>query len=166
MLKSKKTFSLLMLVVFIWGIIGYKVYSQLTDTVMIASEPLQIKKYIGNSTDSMHLVFSYPDPFLKNVNVKRTEPKHIVRVSSVQARQTPSVTKATFVIDWSQVKYFGVMSNASRAVKTGIVHFDNNDFFVREGDKIDVFSVLDVRADSIKLGCGNSTQYIRKQKSD
>lgn len=164
MLKNKKTVGLLSLVVIIWGIIGHKIYSQLTDdAVVTVQRTLPPKKYADNSDENIHLVFSYADPFLKNVTIKTVVQQRTIQKVTLQSKKTLVEAKPTPVIDWSLVKYYGVMSNASRAVKTGIVRFDSEDFFVRVGDRVDIFTVLDVQGDSIKLGCQNSIRYIKKQ---
>lgn len=164
MLKNKKTVGLLSLVVIIWGIIGHKIYRQLTDdAVVTVQRTLPPKKYTDNPDEYVHLAFSYADPFLKNVIVKTAVRQHSIKKITLQSKKTMFEAKPVPVIDWSLLKYYGVMSNATRAVKTGIVHFDSEDFFVREGDRIDIFTVLDVREDSIKLGCESSMRYIKKQ---
>jgi hypothetical protein len=163
MLKSKKTFGLLLLVVIIWGIVGYKIYSQLTDDAVMTIREVALPGSYSDSVDeSMHLAFSYADPFLKNVTVKKVEFQRIIH-KVTRPNKMPVIAKSAPVINWSLVKYYGLMSNASRAVKTGVVRFDEEDFFVREGDHVDIFTVLDVRKDSIKLGFDNSIRYIRKQ---
>lgn len=164
MLKNKKTVGLLLLVVIIWGVIGYKIYSQLTDDAVVTiQESTTMKKSDYPADESIHLAFSYADPFLKNVMTKRVESKHTIQKTRLQSKRIKVEAKSVPIIDWSLLKYYGVMNNASRSVKTGIVRFDDDDFFVREGDRVDIFTVLDVRDDSIKLGCEKTMRYIRKQ---
>lgn len=164
MLRSKKTVGLLLLAVIVWGIIGYKIYSQLANSdVETVRKRAQMKKNSDNTAERLQFSLSYADPFLKNVMVEKVEPKRAIQKVTLQAKRIPIQTKPVQLIDWSLLKYYGVMNNASRAVKTGIVRFDGEDFFVREGDRVDVFTVVDVRDDSIKLSFENSMRYIKKQ---
>lgn len=164
MLRNKKTVGLLLLVVIVWGIIGYKIYSHLASSDFgTVRKQTQMRKKNDNTAERLHFSLSYADPFLKNVTVEKVELQRAIQKVTLQAKRIPIETKPVQLIDWSLLKYYGVMNNASRAVKTGIVRFDEEDFFVREGDRVDIFTVVDVRDDSIKLRFENSTRYIKKQ---
>ncbi|SKC59300.1 hypothetical protein [Ohtaekwangia koreensis] len=167
MLRNKKLFTLTTLVILIWGVIGYKIYRQIEgNSEMAVHQRLdRVKQAIPQN--NLSLLLSYEDPFLKHVIIKSPEPKHQSNVQpTVRKRQVQPVVNQAPIIDWSKLAYYGLMSNASRKVKTGIVRFDNNDFFVREGETLDIFTVLEVGSDSIKMGLGNTVRYIKKEKNN
>ena len=167
MLRNKKLFILTTLVILIWGVIGYKIYRQIegNSEMTLHQRPDPVKQTI--SQNNLSLLLSYEDPFLKHVIIRRPEPKHQSSMQpAVRRRQVQPIINQTPIIDWSKLSYYGLMSNASRKVKTGIVRFDNNDFFVREGETLDIFIVLEVGSDSIKMGLGNTVKYIKKEKNN
>jgi len=163
MLKNKRLLILLIMVILIWGVIGYKVYKHLEgDSVIdIQRPPRTMKQELPK--ESMRLSLKYADPFLKNVIVKKGVEKRSILTAMRKQSVKATTTSVPVHIDWSRLKYFGMMRNSSRQLKTGIVRVDNNDVFVREGEQVDIFTILDIGVDSIKVKHSLEIKYIRKE---
>jgi hypothetical protein len=158
-MKNKKLTMLLVLVASIWGTIGYKIITQFGDDDVElrpivkknATEIKEVKRYT--------LSLAYVDPFLKKRSVALGEPsKKIIKQPKKIVVAAPVV-----VVDWSVIKYAGLVFNKSRKVKMGSVRINNNDYFVREGDEAEGFLMSDINSDSIKATFDTVSKYIKKE---
>ncbi|MBT1710553.1 hypothetical protein KK062_20075 [Fulvivirgaceae bacterium PWU5] len=159
-LKNKKLLILSVLVVGIWGIIGYRIYDQMQDDAPVAVRPSRTPVQTVAETNTYTLSLSYPDPFLR----QQVKPVVAVKKSVAPKVQRPVVATAPSVmINWSLLQYRGMISNATRKKKTAIVQYSGKDYIVGEGEEIDGFKVLEVHADSIRFGMDSQTKYIKKK---
>jgi hypothetical protein len=160
--NNKKLLILIVLVTAIWGLIGYKVYIQLRE------EPIAVhtvsNRFIADTTrrEDYTLLLSYQDPFLKKTGKKKTELKTTTIPQTPKKRTTPVTLPPRVMVDWTKIKYLGVMNNTSRQVKTVAIRLDGNDHFVKEGEAIDGFKILEVRPDSVKVGIEGTVKYIKR----
>lgn len=150
---------LLVLVLVVWGTIGYKLYSGLQEgDDAVTFTP---KRFVGDTVqhEEYTLKLDYDDPFLKNGTKKNTA--HAPR--SIRRQEKPSAVPAV-IIPWESIRYFGMLQNTSRKNKTVSVKFNEEDVFLREGEEVGGFTVLEIQRDSLKMGYGTYTKYIRKEK--
>jgi hypothetical protein len=158
-MKDKKMVMLLVLVACIWGTIGYKIIVQLSDD---DSVPIMMKttvKAVAEIKTEYKLSLAYVDPFLKKRTLSVEPKRTIFRFAKPVVAETPAV-----VVDWSVIKYAGLVFNNSRKVKMGSVKVNNNDYFVKEGDVVEGFVVSDINSDSIKMSFQTSSSYIKRAK--
>jgi hypothetical protein len=158
LVRNKKLLILSVLVVGIWGVIGYRIYDHLQDDAPVARRPSRTPVQTVAETDTYTLSLAYPDPFLRQpvkavVVAKRAAPKV----------QRPVVAPPSVMINWSLLEYKGMISNATRKKKAAIVRYTENDYIVGEGQEIDGFKVMEIYADSIRFSMASQTKYIRKK---
>jgi len=160
-MKNKKLTMLLVLVACIWGTIGYKVISQLNEDDLSPIEPRRfVAKGVSESKVEYTLSLSYVDPFLKKVTSSSEPVKR--RIVKQPVKVEPTVPP--IIIDWSVVQYFGLVNNNTRKSKTASVKINANEYFVREGEMVDGFSVGIINVDSIKMMFGTSSKFIKRNK--
>lgn len=159
-LKNKKLLILSVLVVGIWGIIGYRIYDQMQEDGPVTVRPSRKPVQTVAAVDTYTLALSYPDPFLR----QQVKPVVAVKKSVTPKVQRPAVVAApSIMINWSLFQYSGMIGNATRKKKTAIVLYNGKDYIVGEGEEIDGFKVLEVYADSIRFGMDSQTKYIKKK---
>jgi hypothetical protein len=161
-LKNKKLLILSILVIGIWGVIGYRIYDQVQEDTPATVRPSRTPMQTVAKTNTYTLSLSYPDPFLR----QQVKPVAAAKKSVTPKVQRPVVAAApSVIINWSLLQYMGMISNATRKKKTAIVRYNGNDYIVGEGEKIDGFNVLEVHADSIRFGMDSQTKYIKKKNN-
>jgi hypothetical protein len=159
-MKNKKLLILIVLVVGVWGTIGVKVYQSMTeDEVYDQPVPRRlVKDTVVEEKYELSLV--YTDPFLKS-DIK---PKPKLTIASkkpvVKTKPKPVVSN----IDWNYVKYLGAVYNASRKTKTASVRLGNSDHLMKEGESVEGFRLIEIKADSIKVAFERTEKYIKRNK--
>lgn len=155
---------LIVIVLGVWGTIGYQLYSGFIHSpVKINSSKLNVS---GPSVQNnqYNLTFEYTDPFLKPEVRKMTVP----RVSEKKRTEHSEVKQGQLriFIDWSKIEYLGVIHNASQNIPVATVRIFGNEFYVRENEKIDIFTIVKILNDSIQLSVQNELMYIKRNKKN
>lgn len=147
---NKKLIILIVLVLGVWGAIGYRVYVALNvDEVPVVMRKRKV------TTDTIAptrytLLLSYPDPFLKKAHeVKQKVTPRPSTINKKQTIETPLQSAADTYIDWNKVEYLGAMRNARTGVWIATIKIAEKEYLVREQEQVDLFSVTYIRADSI-----------------
>jgi hypothetical protein len=161
LLRNRKLLILSVLVIAVWGLVGYRIYNQLDE----APEPKpehtsRMQAQTVAAANTYVLALSYPDPFLR----QQLKPAATKKTASGPRIQRPVVhATPSLMINWSVLRYLGVMSNATRKKQTAIVRYNGSDFIVGIGGEIDGFKVLEIYGDSIRIGMETQTKYIKKE---
>ena len=154
MLKNKKfTYVLLVLVLIIWGVIFYKVYSnfggkkqfeKILPQVIITDEK-------GQNDSIFTLVLDYPDPFLKGIGL----PDH----TSLNSLSKSSTIKQNPV--WPQIEYRGLLSISNKKESTGLLKVQNLDCLVKSGKVYSGVKIRSITKDSIFLEYLKQSRWLR-----
>lgn len=159
MLKSKKAiYVLLPLVLIVWGLILYKVFTGLSDgpdlpvySNQVPSE--SVERATEPDTFSIHA--NYRDPFLgkllskKPVVKKSKKPKKVLK-------------KPPVVIRWPSITYGGMVRNQQSQKMVAMVKISGKDNLMKEGEELDGIQLVKVYRDSIQLGFQGEKKMITK----
>lgn len=145
MLKNKKlVYLLLPLVLIIWGLIFYRIYTNLHGKQVNSSFRKQVTKEIdvSNNEEKPKLSLNYPDPFLKSASGGTVKTK-------VSHQPTDEHSQP---INWPMITYRGmVRSEKQKAKVMGFLRVGTKDLLVHKGDVAHELTVLRIAKDSIQL---------------
>lgn len=166
MKDKKKVVFLLAAVAGIWGVIGWKVYEALLSDDNVAynyavtkTKPVELPTYEG-----YELLLDYNDPFLGKTRAVR------------RGRSTQSVSKTTKTrpstktnqpkqpekeINWSVVKYHGVVINPRTNQKTASFIINGKDYILNQGEEAEGFKLEAIAGDSVKVSTQGNSKYVR-----
>lgn len=167
MLKSKKSiFILLPINIFIWGFIGYKIYTALNDDENILPTEISVSKIKKNKNDSTLYVLdlNYEDPFLKE------EPKYIKQQTTAKSIQPPpsGSNKApkkpvkTEIIPAKEIKYLGLIQNKTSGASTALISINGTSHVVRKGETVEGLVIKSISDTEIAMKDGKSVLSIKK----
>lgn len=171
-MKNKTTtYGLMLLVLFLWGYIVYKIYKGVTgDDAPLpvnTEKKTTVKESVAVDVDEYTLSLAYRDPFLgkaadSHVDRPRAAlPRSGVRVSVATPRvQAPAAT--TEPIDWSFIQFKGIMKNPSSQKMVSIVMINNAQYMLEEGALAGGIKMLKVYKDSLKISYKNVKKTITR----
>ena len=163
--QNKKVVILVVLVLGIWGTIAARIIMGLTEEEVVDMPILRNLSKDTVQTVSYDLALSYDDPFLKrDRKVSVTSPSAAVVRHKIKM-QTPAPPAPEIVIPWNLIQYSGLIYNSTRKSKTAAIILADKEYFLREGEELENFKVLEILSDSIKVGYSTSKQfkYIKKK---
>ena len=140
MLKNKKiTYLLIILVMLIWGLVFYKIYSKFGGSKRIVkSLPKSVGSIESNQSDSIFtLVLNYPDPFLKAGSQADNHPVTAANIPQKQA------------IVWPSIEYRGYVVLSNKKECTGLLKIQNSDLLVKQGKEYFEVKIRSITKDSI-----------------
>jgi hypothetical protein len=150
MFRNKKiTYLLIALVVLIWGLIFYKIYSNFGGNRQTKDELPQaaISAEVRQVDSIFTLSLDYPDPFLKGLG---------------QPVETPvSNSGNTRIINWPPVEYRGLLSSNSKNGSTGLLKIQNSNLLVKQGKVYSAVKIRTITRDSIFLEFQNEKRWQR-----
>ena len=161
-MKHVKLGLLVLAVLGVWGTIGYRIVSGLSDE----TNPIPVVRKSQPERDSvMHypLSLSYPDPFLSQ------KVYAIVSEQTKSATQVPKLTApkenkpTTALVDWNKVEYVGMIQNPDRNVRVATIRIAGQDYFVKEGERVDIFIVSSISKDSIQVSLDDQIKFIKRK---
>lgn len=143
------------LVIFVWGLIAYKVLSyfngnsniQLPDANPIKSAGIKVKK------ETFKINASYSDPFLKEVKVKNSNSRGIQGYNDYQDYQPAKVQ-----VSWPEIVYSGIIETTDKNNRIGLLKIKGSNFLVKNQDSVMNIRVLWVYKDSINLRYSNEVK--------
>lgn len=162
-MKNKKVTTLLIIVVVgIWGVIFFRLVSSMSGEddyigrsdirVKINAKDFQeIKPYI--------LIAKYRDPFLGRTF--HEEGKGVIS----QRKNIPIVKKETIPaveIDWSFIKYLGLINNSKINKKVGLISINNDEYMISDGDVIKEVKCIKTYKDSICISYQGKIKCLKR----
>lgn len=165
MMKNKKfTYVLGCLVLLVWGIIVYRIFSsmggdeedQIPVAVKVSKEPY--KDYTVNK-DTTRLLLNYKDPFeiIKQLDtVIKAESHKLLTTKSI-----PVTTKPAF--NWGFIKYSGYVRNPGSKKLIAILNINGKVLMMTEGETADQVKLVKNLQDSIKVNFNGKTTFIKIQ---
>jgi hypothetical protein len=160
-MKGKKTtFFLLPVVLAIWAVIGWKVYTAVKDNDE-SNAPAQIitpsKEAVAELPDTIVLLANYRDPFLDKPVVQAPKAKNpaVQKAPAVKAEQ-PKVSA------WPALSYQGLIKRNSDQKMVGFLSVNGASSFVQPGQAAGEIKVMRMWKDSIEVAFGKEKRILRK----
>lgn len=152
---KSKNIILGILVIFVWGLIGYKVLSYLTDNSNIELPNVNPVKNAGIKVkkETFRINASYSDPFVREVKVKPSPARTVQGYNEYQNYQ-PALVQVT----WPEIIYGGIIETTDKNRRIGLLKLSGSNFLVKNQDSIMNIRVLGVYKDSISLRYSNEVK--------
>lgn len=163
-MKNKKTvYVLILMVIIVWGMIFYRIYSALSDD----SEPIiapvtKVKEPYDDyaiAKDTSHLQPRYRDPFglapAKDTATVSTTPKN---------RQLSTPLTAGPGINWAAINYMGYIRNPGSKKLIAIMHINGKEVMLTEGENAEQVKLLRNLRDSIKISYHGQTKFLKPNR--
>ncbi len=153
MSKSKgKNIILGILVIFVWGLIGYKVLSYFNDSSNLDLPNVNPVKSAGIKVkkEKFRIDASYSDPFLKEVKVKTSNTRNTQNYNEYTNYQTANIQ-----VSWPAIVYSGIIETTDKNNRIGLLKINNSNFLVKNQDSLMNVRVISVYKDSISLRYSN-----------
>ncbi|MGK6353198.1 hypothetical protein [Parapedobacter sp. DT-150] len=144
-MNKKLTYPLLVLVLILWGVIFYRIFSGWSDEESAMPLPQRLAERVAPERpvdDS--LLLDYRDPFLDNVD---GETPMMTEDSLAMAYE---YVEETPYVDWSQVQYLGsVNSTGGKAV--ALVSINGKEYMLKPGETVDGYTLVGQVGSSIAV---------------
>ena len=152
MLKDKRMIYLLLtLVITIWGLVFYKIYSNFGEKKRVEKNmPLTAVKVDNAQGDSIFtLSLDYPDPFLKGSEQSTIAPilTVIQKIRNIQ------------VVNWPLIEYHGLLTSKNESM--GLLKVQRSDLLVKLGKVYFEVKIRAITIDSIFLEYQNESRWLR-----
>lgn len=174
-MKNKTTtYALLALVLCLWGYIVYKIYMGVKgDDVALpvaAAKSKPSKEKEPMAIDNYELSLNYRDPFLGKQGASTVvssaaysgTPRPVVVRPRVAAPAVVSPPKPQEAIDWSVIRFHGIMKNPTTNKMISIVMVNNQQYMLGEGGVGGGVKVLKVYKDSLRISYKNINKTITR----
>jgi hypothetical protein len=162
-MKNKTvTYVLLTVAALVWGGIFYRVFSSLSAYDQIATVPVKVRSVASESDYALTtwaIKADYRDPFLGSLAVEKPKQAN-ASVNNKILRKKKIETEAA--IDWSFIKYSGLIKNPSRAKKIGLINIQNQPYMINEGEIIQGIKCIRHYRDSIIIFYKGKVACIKK----
>jgi hypothetical protein len=148
LMKNKGTTVLLTIVLLIvWGTIGYKIYSNThsSDAVVTTGLPVHFSPPKMEESEDYSLSLEYDDPFI----AKKKEKKELEKCK-VGNNQ----------VNWPDIKYKGCIYHGKSVM--GIVDINGKSFFVRKGDNAENIRIVNIHKTTLDVIFNNERKSFNK----
>lgn len=154
---SSKNIILGIIVVAVWGAIGYKIVSYFNKSKVVELPTTNVFKTAGIKVkrDKFNLDASYRDPFLNEIKEKivKSEPN-----SFDDFQRTKKQAK------WPEIKFNGIVETSSKDKKVGLLQVDKKVYLINEGDSTAKITVIRMYKDSLRLKYSDEVKVYPLQK--
>jgi hypothetical protein len=164
MSKKRINIALLILVMSLWGRVGYKTVSQYFFSKEVALSDIQSNSTFNFSQikkDTFHLEIIQRDPFLNKSSVN---PNQIAVVKKVYV-QPKIITKPPIqpkpIINWPSVSYYGYIKSKDKTEELILVKIENQLHKLRKNATIDGLIIKRVFNDSIEVVFNKEKRVIK-----
>ncbi|MDR2293312.1 MAG: hypothetical protein LBE11_07555 [Prevotellaceae bacterium] len=158
-MKSKyTTYSLVILVIIIWGFIVKKVFFSADENVGIIKTQQSPQNISPEQNDTLY--FNYTDPFLKK-HVKKRQQKQFSAKSTSSQPKKETVRK----LDNISLQYVGYVKEKDNGIISYLVKINGVQHIIKQNENIDGLKLIKVTADSLFFEKENNkySVYIEKQ---
>jgi len=160
-MKNKKMlYILLPLVLFVWGLIFYKVYNSINSSNQIVSEPPATTNLNDSNLykmDTFSIFNNYRDPYLtKAVSVVKGNSHTINKPIPDKSIQVHTEVK------WPSIIYNGVIKSKKSLKKLVLLKINGESNFMSTGTSSMGVEILDIYNDSIKVNYKGEFKVIKK----
>jgi hypothetical protein len=146
MKNRKLTYVLVPLVLFIWGLIIFKVnkHSHHPQKPSIVINSIK-NSNPGIETDSAAMILNYRDPFLGGIALSAQSREELLN------QNTSFSTSLKSVLNFPLTKYSGLVTNTKNKFKVGLIKIENKEFLATEGDLLGGEKIVRLFADSVVI---------------
>ena len=182
-MKNKKLVYLLVPLVFaIWGIIGYKIWSSLSDDEDVSplSKPLTASLPIAELTSDQlpTLKLDYPDPFLDRQIAIAQKTSGSER-PTLSAEVRPTQSGANFrsvkslpaappapaqIVIWPALEYRGLIENRQKGTKVAMLTINGTDYLLQEGQRQQDITLSRIYPDSVLLSLQKQQRILKRMR--
>lgn len=165
-MKNKKlTYLLLVLVLIIWGLVFYRVFSKSgADSFGKTKSNRIISVDESMKSDSFSIVNNYPDPFKITFSSMRGNngkgEGDAIQTNGVNNYQQQNIEQ----VIWPEVIYKGEILNEKTKQTTVIISVNGVSYLTPIGKMVGIVEIISLATDSIQLRYNKSTRYFKKQK--
>jgi hypothetical protein len=164
MSKKRINIALLLLVLGLWGTVGYKTINQyfFSEKLTLSNVKLNTKFNFNQiKKDTFNLKPISRDPFL-NKNSEPTVHTIIVkRPYSTPKVVTQPVIKPKPIINWPMVSYYGYIKSKDKTEELILVKIDNQLHKLRKNSEVDGLIIKNVFNDSIEVFFNKEKRVVR-----
>lgn len=152
-MKNKSvTYLLIGVVVLIWGLVVYRIFSAVSEGES-GSSPIATfkseKKAKVVQDDTFELILDYRDPFLGKISVASFLEGEVQQTRKTQKKQSFSAPIApTSAIDWSFVTYLGAINSKKPGKEIGMFRLHGNEVMMKVKESRGEITVLKITKDS------------------
>ncbi|MBW8050715.1 MAG: hypothetical protein FVQ77_10360 [Cytophagales bacterium] len=163
-MKNKKlTYFLIVLLVFIWGLIFYKIFVGVFDgsnNYVIANIQKKPVKDIIITSDTFTIKANYRDPFLAQTysNVAKKTKKKIVTKPVIK-----KPIEAVLPIRWPVIKYLGSIKNQKTNKEVAMININRKEKLISVGDTVTGIRLLKIYGDSVQVVYEKEKKVIKKE---
>jgi len=161
-MKNKRLIYILApLVLLIWGLIFYKIFTHFGDdqnkTMVNPDQTNTNKKQLPR--DTFTIIANYRDPFLgrNNQPALHSSQDHILNNQTGLSRKP---TPAPEIIP--EIKYCGIIANPKNKRKVGLLRMNNKELLVKEGDSYNELKIIRLFNDSVKIMYNKTKKTFKK----
>jgi hypothetical protein len=164
-MKNKRlTYVLLPLVLLIWGIIFYKIFTHgKDDNEGFVESNIRKTNKKDASVDSFVILANYRDPFLDRSY--RPALRTADMQNNMNNRTGLNMKPQPVNIIFPDLQYYGLIANPKNKQKVGLIKMNNKDFILKEGESADDVKVLRLFNDSVMLTYMNNKKTIKKNNN-
>lgn len=163
-MKNKRLLYILIpLVLLIWGIIFYKIFTQINhgNDKPFFNQGLKNSSVTNNVKDTFTIKANYRDPFLtghqKSTFGSEDDGQMMFSTAGFSKKKEP---KTDIVIP--DLHYFGLIANTSKKQRIGLFRLNNKDALLKEGEVIEEFKIVRLFNDSVKITFKKIKKTIQK----
>ncbi len=166
-MKNKKTlYFLIPLVVFIWGLIFYKIFAYMGDKNPdnLDTRSFNIKSDSIIEIDTFKLLANYDDPFLdkpyqlEGINEYQQNPDEVIKKEPV----IPKKIEVKSLVPWPQVSYGGIIKNNISNKTIVIVNINGSGKIMTAGETVNGVLLKKIFKDSIIVEFNKETKIFKK----
>ncbi|MBT1705600.1 hypothetical protein [Chryseosolibacter indicus] len=161
-MKNSKVTWLIILVIGVWGTIGFKIYRSLNSDEQILTPTLPKKMTQVTTKENYPLLLNYNDPFLKKNQLKKASEIQLKTIAVSRSVKREDQNR-NVIITWDKIVYMGLMHNASKNIVVASLKIDGNDYIGQQGQLVNGFKIESIFKDSLQLSFGNQFKFIKKQ---
>jgi hypothetical protein len=164
MAKKRINIVLLLLVLGLWGTVGYKTISQyfMPKKVIVNDQNFNNNIKINEiKKDTFELALINRDPFLNKQNTTPVVAKPPVAAIVRPKIITPPIIKEKPVVIWPLISYYGYIKSKEKIQELIMVKIDNRLYKLRKNDEVQGVVIKKVYHDSVEVYFNKETKVLK-----
>lgn len=167
MKDRRLTYVLLLAVIVIWIIIGYRFYNTVRgDDVVVRPTYQPVQDIERGASEVYELQLDYADPFLKEEKIQPpllVVSKPLTHSKPIVSSSRSNLTDSSPTTNWKAITYLGIIRNNQTDQQVGIIEVDGLRRLVKTDDRIPPFTIGKITSDSIGIQYSKTTKYVYRQ---
>jgi hypothetical protein len=162
MTSTKKQSILIVVVVIVWGVIGYQIYQVIDGSAAVIIPKAKISTPIDTlSAEPYQLIANYRDPFLKNKSGLQKKSTGSRNIKSVKI----NTTVASAPVNWNAFKFLGTVENEDTKDRVALINFQGKMMMLKKNDAVEGFNIIKVYKDSVQIGFKTQKKTLSKKSN-